>query len=100
MALHLGQLLSAQPRVHDVLDHPISALLLDASPRARRRYREAVLGSLPERTNWAELRRTMIAWCESGHSLVGTAAALRVHRNTLLYRIDRLSKLTGTSLRD
>jgi carbohydrate diacid regulator len=100
MALHLGQLLSAQPRVHDVLDHPIGALLLDASPRARRRYREAVLGFLPERANWAELRRTIIAWCESGHSLVDTAAALRVHRNTLLYRIDRLSKLTGTSLRD
>jgi carbohydrate diacid regulator len=100
MALRLGQLLAAQPRVHDVLDHPVGALLLDASPRARERYREAVLGSLAERPNWEELRRTIIAWCESGHSLVDSAAVLRVHRNTLLYRIDRLSKLTGTSLRD
>jgi carbohydrate diacid regulator len=100
MALRLGRMLAAQPRVHDVLDHPVGALLLDASPRARRRHREAVLGSLPERSNWSELRRTIIAWCESGYSLVDTAAALRVHRNTLLYRLDRLAKLTGTSLRD
>ena len=35
-----------------------------------------------------------------GFGTTGTAAALPVHRNTLLYRISRVQALTGLSLTD
>ncbi|HUH06547.1 MAG TPA: helix-turn-helix domain-containing protein, partial [Egibacteraceae bacterium] len=100
MAVRLGRLLGSGGHVHHVADHPVGALLLGASPRARRQHRDTVLGALPARTNWPDLRRTIVAWCECGYRLVDTAAALRVHRNTLVYRLQRLEKLTGASLRD
>ncbi|HUG85532.1 MAG TPA: sugar diacid recognition domain-containing protein [Euzebya sp.] len=100
MALRLGRLFGADQRVHHITDHPVGSLLLTISPRARRQYRSMVLGSLMQRANWGQQRETIIAWCESGYRLVDTAAMLQVHRNTLVYRLDRLGEMTGTNLRD
>jgi len=41
------------------------------------------------------LRRTIITWSESGFSLVRAAAVLNIHRNTLVYRLDKIAQLTG-----
>ncbi|WP_291416447.1 helix-turn-helix domain-containing protein [Actinophytocola sp.] len=45
------------------------------------------------------LRATVIAWCESGSHLVRTARAPHVHRNAVIYRLDRISRLTGRDIR-
>jgi PucR-like helix-turn-helix protein len=43
-----------------------------------------------------QLVETALAYLDSGHRLDRTAAALHVHPNTVRYRLDRLSDLTGT----
>ena len=42
----------------------------------------------------------MFAWCETGFNLVHAAAALHIHRNTLVYRLNKIAKLTGRPVRD
>jgi carbohydrate diacid regulator len=42
----------------------------------------------------------MVAWCETGFNLVRAAAALHIHRNTLVYRLGRIAQLTGKPVRD
>ena len=68
--------------------------------RARSRLMTTVAGSLVAQPDWPDLRRTLIAWCESGFNLVRTAEALHIHRNTLIYRLQKVERLTGTPWRN
>ena len=43
---------------------------------------------------------TLVAWCEGGFHLVHTSQALHIHRNTLLYRLEKIERLTGRPWRD
>ena len=40
------------------------------------------------------LRETLVALCECGFNLVTTAQRLAIHRNTVIYRLDKISRLT------
>lgn len=99
-ALRLGRRLDPEQAIYHTEEYRVPDLLLGVSVRSRQRYRTQTLGSLPSQSNWSELRRTIMAWCESGYRLVDTARTLKVHRNTLVYRLERLEELTGSSLRD
>ena len=68
--------------------------------RARARFVEAVLGPLPQQPDWDVLRATVLAWSEQGFHLVRAARALHVHRNTLVYRLHKIERLTGRDLTD
>ena len=68
--------------------------------RARARLLSLVAGDLATHADWPELRATLIAWCESGFNLVRTAEALHIHRNTLIYRLEKVERLTGQPWRD
>jgi carbohydrate diacid regulator len=47
------------------------------------------------------LRSTiMMAWCESGYNLMEASKALYIHRNTLIYRLNKIEALVGESPRD
>jgi carbohydrate diacid regulator len=45
------------------------------------------------------LRETLVAWCECGFNLVTTAQRLAIHRNTVIYRLDKVSRLTARDAR-
>jgi hypothetical protein len=57
-------------------------LLAETHPRSRDRLRAATLDRLRHSTDWPVLRRTLIAWAESGFNLVRAADELHVHRNS------------------
>jgi carbohydrate diacid regulator len=84
-------------QVGEVRAHQALAAL---PPASRHRLIDGTLGSLPSRPDWPSLRATVMAWCESGCNLVAAAATLNIHRNTLLYRLDKLEQLLGRSWRD
>jgi carbohydrate diacid regulator len=46
------------------------------------------------------LRETLVAWCECGFNLVMTAQRLAIHRNTVIYRLDKISRLTARDARE
>ena len=74
----------------------------------------ALLSADPERAQWlvadelgglaadsevhSDLRATALWYLECGRSLVQTAAALNVHRNTVLYRLASIERLLGRPL--
>ncbi|MEU8712251.1 helix-turn-helix domain-containing protein [Streptomyces sp. NPDC048663] len=80
-------------------DDHLPELLLADSPEASDRIVRRVFGPL-ERADAADLADTVRCLAVHGFDTTAAAAALPVHRNTLLYRIGRIEKLTGLSLRD
>jgi carbohydrate diacid regulator len=75
-------------------------VLAAVGQRTRTRLVTLVAGQLVSQPDWPDLRRTLVAWCESGFNLVHTAQALHIHRNTLIYRLEKIERLTGTPWRD
>jgi purine catabolism regulator len=67
-----------------------------------RRFNQETLGSLVEhddRKN-GDLIRTLNGFFEANGNLAKAATDLDVHRNTLVYRLDRIAELTGLDLND
>jgi hypothetical protein len=73
-------------------------LLLADSPMLADLIASRVFGPLAD-TGAGELAVTLRSLAASGFDSAVTAAALPVHRNTLLHRITRIEKLTGLNLR-
>jgi hypothetical protein len=72
-------------------------LLLARSPEIFRELARRVFDGL-EGANNADLVTTLRSLATNGFDRGTTATALLVHRNTLLYRINRIEKLTGLDL--
>ena len=60
----------------------------------------SVLVGLRDRADWPTLRETLIAWSEGGFNLLKAAERLRVHRNTLLYRLGKIEQLSARQMRE
>jgi DNA-binding PucR family transcriptional regulator len=80
-------------------DDYLPELLLADSPEASERIVRRVFGPL-ERAEAVDLADTLRCLAVHGFDSTAAAAALPVHRNTLLYRMGRIEKLTGLSLKD
>jgi purine catabolism regulator len=58
------------------------------------------LGPLARIRNGASLRATLEAWVRTGFLHTETALRLKIHRNTLKYRLERIAALLGKDLDD
>jgi len=61
-------------------------------------FQEEILGALLAHESSDELLRTLAAYFEHNGNLSQTAEALYIHRNTLLYRMERIAAITGLEL--
>ena len=98
-ALRIGRRMMPGVHVYDARDYRVWDLLLGVAPRQRQDFRRAMLSNLAALRGWPELRRTVIALVEHGLGLAETAFALHIHRNTLLYRLKRISAAIGEDAR-
>lgn len=73
-------------------------LLGDA--RARGSFLEQLLGPLTARRGGAALREAVLAYADEGFHFRRTAERLRVHPNTLRYRLERAREATALSFED
>ncbi|MEU8950772.1 helix-turn-helix domain-containing protein [Streptomyces sp. NPDC048489] len=80
-------------------DEYLPELLLADSPGISDRMVRRVFGPL-ERAEAVDLADTLRSLALHDFDSTAAAAALPVHRNTLLYRLGRIEKITGLSLRD
>jgi DNA-binding PucR family transcriptional regulator len=81
----------------------LEALLASLGPPERmREFCDRRLGVLAayDREHGAQLVETLDAYFASGRSLAAAALRLHTHRNTILYRLRRIEKLTGVDLHD
>jgi len=99
MALRVGSS-TGQASPYDIADLRTEQLLLSVPRAARERIVAETLGNLSSSGDWSSTRATVIAWVESGFGLVDAAAALNIHRNTMVYRLGRISALTGWAISD
>ncbi|MEU6658748.1 sugar diacid recognition domain-containing protein [Streptomyces sp. NPDC046821] len=97
--LRIGPVLEPDSRVFAAHDLRVPHLVVSAVRHERARYADALLCELRTRPDWPDARATLIAWAECGFHLVRTADRLRVHRNTLVHRLTRLTEVSGHDLR-
>ncbi|MEU3089917.1 CdaR family transcriptional regulator [Streptomyces massasporeus] len=99
-ALRLGARVDGGRTVHAIGDLRVHQLLAAVSQSARTRLLDLTAAPLRDQPDWPALRDTITAWCESGFSLVRASAALHIHRNTVVYRMNKIEQLTGRPLRE
>jgi len=61
-------------------------------------FQEEILGALLSHESSDELLRTLAAYFDHNGNLSQAAEALYIHRNTLLYRMERIAAITGLEL--
>lgn len=98
-ALRLGDA-GTEMVIHAITDMRVAQVLDSVSTQARERFTQSQLAPLADESDFAVLRATLVAWCESGCNLVATAQRLDIHRNTVIYRLDKISRLTGRDVRE
>ena len=84
------------------VDDHLAALAMHADPALLARLRTrclAPLADLPERTR-ARLSETLAAWLDERGNAVAVAARLRVHPQTVRYRLAQLRERFGDALED
>jgi purine catabolism regulator len=99
-----GQSLEMALRLHEnkpmyFSDMSVYRLLMqiEHSPELKS-FQVEILGPLLEYDNGTELIRTLEAYFERNGNLKKTANALYIHRNTLIYRMERIQEITGLDL--
>lgn len=86
--------------VHAISDLRVHQLLAAVGQSARTRLLDLTAAPLRHQQDGPALRDTITAWCQSGFNLVRASAALHIHRNTVVYRMNKIEQLTGRSLRE
>jgi carbohydrate diacid regulator len=99
-ALRLGPAFADSGRVYEIAALRTHQLLASAGQHARARFLAVTVAGLRTEPDWPALRDTIIAWAQSGFNLVRAAARLHIHRNTLLYRLDKITDRAGRPIRD
>ena len=100
-ALAMGSRLFGAGSVSLFADLGIYRLLFSAKPEELRNFHEECLERLVEydRQHNGELMRTLEALLQYP-TLAKTAQALHIHRNTLLYRLQRIQEVADLDLED
>jgi carbohydrate diacid regulator len=98
-ALAVGNRIDPTAVVHRIERLRMHQVLTAAGRDARSRLEASYLSDLGAHPDWHELRQTIIAWCESGFRLVDAAHALHIHRNTMVYRIAKIERVSGRDMR-
>ena len=97
-AIEAGRKLRPDAVAHEH-DEVIPHLVLAQNPRLAERFVAHSLGPLldPKTRNREQLLDTLEAYLAAG-SVKDAAAALNLHRHTVLYRLDKLRELMGPDL--
>lgn len=102
-ALSLGQNCNRKYHIHNYSDYYLPAILaprIEQMPQSN--YLSPVITKIREydRRHSTDFLITLRAFVSNLCSTADTANELHIHRNTLLYRINKIEELTGASLRD
>lgn len=98
-ALEAGRLYLSKERVHSFGQLGLARLFHGLTPSVQDQFLQEVLPSTVFASLSLELRETVFAFLEHGLQVADTARSLYIHRNTLLYRLDRIAELTGYDVR-
>lgn len=101
--LRLAQKERTEDSIHHYQDFVVHRFLeSNVQPTEMHQYFQETLGPLyqHDQRSGNELLPTLEAWIENHCNIVQTARALYTHRNTVIYRIERISALLNTNLKN
>lgn len=99
-ALMLGKKFKQGPGVYSIYDYRMEEMISTITAPVRNRFVISSTKLLRTQPDWEELRDTIKEWCNSQFSLVKTAELLHIHRNTLIYRLDKIHRISGLDMKD
>jgi carbohydrate diacid regulator len=92
-ALHLGPIAHPATIIHEIEQVRLQQVLSVVPIDSRTRLVEGLLGPLTVDREWKALRATLIVWGDSAFNITRAAHHLHVHRNTLIYRLDKIARI-------
>jgi carbohydrate diacid regulator len=92
-ALHLGPIAHPDSTIHDIEQVRLWQALSVVPIDSRARLVDGLLGPLTVDREWKTLRATLIALGDSAFNITRAAQHLHVHRNTLIYRLDKVARI-------
>ena len=100
MALEVGRIFYPQKRIHDYRRLGIGRLIYQLPPNLCEMFiNEVFTGQKPDELD-EETLMTINKFFENSLNVSETARQMFVHRNTLVYRLEKLQKTTGLDVRD
>ena len=99
-AARLSAKKSGEEKVFFIGDLRLESLLSFIPKDRAAAFCESVLKDLPGASDAEELIQTFLAWCERPFEPARVAQSLSIHRNTLSYRLQKIERITGLSLRE
>lgn len=91
--LALGPIVNPGNTIHRIDEVRLQQALSVVPIDSRTRLVQGVLAPLLADRDWATLRSTLIAWGDNAFNMTRAANQLHVHRNTLIYRLDRVARI-------
>lgn len=98
--LKIGKERFPKQRIYNYQDLILPVLLNQLKEGWQKEELERPIQRLKLMDNNGVLVKTLLAWFENNMQTIATAKALYVHRNTLEYRLNKISDLTGLDLND
>lgn len=90
LALELGERMWGEGHLYHINSLGIAGIIAESSPDKKLDFAERLLGPLLPHQ---ELVRTMEEFFKHNLNLTNTADALKIHRNTLIYRLDKIASI-------
>ena len=97
-ALKLGPIVNPGKAIHHVDEVRLQQALSVVPIDSRTRLVRGVLAPLLVDREWSALRSTLIAWGDCAFNMTRAADRLHVHRNTLIYRLNKITRILGRKL--
>lgn len=96
--LQLGPSVRPGMKIHHIEEMRLHQALSVVPIDSRVRLVDGLLSPLLGDREWTTLRATLIAWGDSAFNITRAADRLHVHRNTLIYRLDKIARNLRRSL--
>ena len=96
--LQLGPIVRPGTKIHRIEEVRLHQALSVVPIDSRVRLVDGLLSPLLGDREWTTLRSTLIAWGDSAFNITRAADRLHVHRNTLIYRLDKIARTLRRSL--
>jgi carbohydrate diacid regulator len=100
-AITIGKKLRNETNIHDIRDYVLEELLLSLNRTNAQAAVDRTLDPLYDSPLWnEEMEKTLREWIASPCRPGEVAERLGIHRNTLSYRIEKISSLCGADLKE
>ncbi|WP_018132065.1 PucR family transcriptional regulator [Effusibacillus pohliae] len=99
IALQAGRSFHNGQKIYQYGQLGLAQLLYGVSEEAKAAFLQEVLPREKHEALTRELRETVHSFAQHAQNIAETARALYIHRNTLLYRLDKIQEVTGKDIR-